>query len=98
MSHRLTRALLLISLGGTTLGIGGLTCHPFAQSGPYTTFLSNAGQVAIGTAIDSVTTNAGTDAKNIIIAPATDLFQTLWSAWVGQTFGLDPTFNRLLVE
>lgn len=101
MSNRFKRALVLLSMGGVTLtlgGIGGLTCHPFAQSGPYVGFLSDSGQAAIDVGFNTVFAAANADVKAVLITPTADLFKNLWSGWVGYQFPQDPTFNKLLVE
>ena len=101
MSIRLKRALVLASLGGMVLTIGPFAwgCQPFAQNQPYISFLAGIGNDAVAVGVDNFLTSLNNqDLYDWFNVPLTNLYQDIWSGWVGHQLPTDPTYGALLVE
>ena len=101
MNNRLKRLIVLASIGGMAMAFGpiGWGCQPFAENQPYINFLDDVGEFGVAVGVDSIFTTINNQTlTDWFQVPTTNLYQDLWSSWVGYTFPEDPTFDTLLVN
>ncbi len=112
MSKRLMRALVVLSMGGTTLGFGFIGCqNPFSGNQPGANFLSATGNAEITSIVNQsldifkafpINNADAAAARDTAVewfrAPLTTLYTDIWSGWIGLTIAQDPTYSKLLVE
>jgi len=102
MTKRIQRALLLVSLGGMTFawGLPNAGCYQFVGNAPYTQFLTDIGNFAVGVGVDAAFTqlNPPENLTNWLQDPVTSLYQDVWTTYVRSNIAQDPTYSRLLVD
>jgi len=89
MSKRLInvkRAIILLSLCGTTLGVFGVDfgsggCN-YARFADYQTMLTASGQAVIQGVSDNLLGNVGTDFDTVIRNPATTFARASWANYI----------------
>lgn len=96
-SMGLRKALVLLSLGGTTFAFG-LSNTVCASNNNIAAFYQASGDAAIDTVLDPARA-LGNDFTNIIVNPASVFLQSLWNNRVAHAIPQDDVFpNRGLVE
>jgi hypothetical protein len=84
---KVRRALILLALGGSTLGvfgtfgIGGSGCN-YALFKDYETLFQGIGNATIQAVSDGLFGNFGTTFDDVVRTPATQFAQSVWSNWV----------------
>ena len=98
MSDRLKRTLVLLGMGGMafTWALIPWGCHPFAENQPYVNFVDSAGQYAVAVGVDAALANVPQNLNTWMNDPVTNLYQSIWSGFVQQTYPEDPTYATLL--
>ncbi len=114
MSKRLTRVLIVLSLGGMSFSFGFLKAgcsQPFYGNQPGANFATALGNAQITTLVNTSLdvfknyslNNADADrTKNTVVewlrAPLTNLYTNIWGGYIGKTIAQDPSYNTLLVQ
>ena len=93
---RMKRALVLLALGGATLGLfGGQGClYPY--NADYFNLFKASGNAAIQTVSDNVFGNFGKDYNTIVRTPTTTFAQAVWSNYLDSRIPDDLPTNTVV--
>jgi hypothetical protein len=93
---RMKRTLVLLALGGATLGLFGDAGCLYPYNADYFNLFKASGNAVIQSVSDNVFANIGKDYNTIVRTPTTTFAQAVWSNWLDSRIPDDLPTNTVV--